>query len=136
MSLNHTGVTRHLIGKVNAYISGGDSVLIDGNSLDIAGVIAVSRRGSVPKLSDNKEVFLRVNRATIAVQDRLSEGSSLYGVTTGVGASAFTRTNKVEELQRALTKNLNGILPITSTSVDMQMVLDGNYEGYCDGALE
>ncbi|KAF9070284.1 L-Aspartase-like protein [Rhodocollybia butyracea] len=128
MSLNHTGVTRHLIGKVNAYISGGDSVLIDGNSLDIAGVIAVSRRGSVPKLSDDKEVFLRVNRATIAVQDRLSEGSSLYGVTTGVGASAFTRTNKVEELQRALvTKNLNGILPITSTSVDMQMVLDEEF---------
>ncbi|KAF9058895.1 L-Aspartase-like protein [Rhodocollybia butyracea] len=131
MSSNHTSITRDLIDKVKAFVSAGDSVILDGSSLDIAGVVAVSRRGAIPKLSDDQEVFSKVNRATAAVEERISAGASLYGVTTGVGATSFARTNQLEELQKALVAyNLTGIVPNTlaaPTSADMQMVLDEDF---------
>ncbi|KAF5392073.1 hypothetical protein D9757_003319 [Collybiopsis confluens] len=84
-------------------------------------------RTAVPQLSNDDEVISRVNRSCAAVHDYINRGRSLYGVTTGVGASAATRTTKVEELQNALVSvNLNGILPTFSSS-DMRTVLDEDF---------
>jgi phenylalanine ammonia-lyase len=92
------------------------------------------RYGVLPYLTRSETIKSKVRRAAEVVQEALNrEDGSLYGVTTGVGASgplspfrlsvqtltlvpAFTRTREVNELQRALVnKNLNGIVPSLST---------------------
>ncbi|KIK52489.1 hypothetical protein GYMLUDRAFT_265408 [Collybiopsis luxurians FD-317 M1] len=131
MSFSHTRVTCSAVEKVEAYVHGAEPIVVDGSRLNLAAVVAVARYNSVPELSDDEQVRSTVHRACSVIQDRLSSGRSLYGVTTGVGASAFTRTNNVHELQNALTTaNLNGILPTLSSvpsSASMRTVLDEDF---------
>ena len=64
-----------------------------------------SSYNSVPELSDDEQVRLRVHRACSVIQDRLSSGRSLYGVTTGVGASGTQFVIVIEgRVYRSLTK--------------------------------
>ncbi|RAH80287.1 phenylalanine ammonia-lyase [Aspergillus japonicus CBS 114.51] len=56
--------------------------------------------------------YSEVNRSHNALLDSLSSGEVIYGVNTGFGASAHTRTKDVQALQRVLTRELGyGILP-------------------------
>ncbi|KAI9762518.1 MAG: hypothetical protein M4579_000321 [Chaenotheca gracillima] len=86
------------------------SVLIDGHSVDIASVVAVARaRASIDgKLSIAEDIQASV----VFLQRHLEEGHSVYGVTTGFGGSADTRTSHTAALQRGLLQHhLAGILP-------------------------
>ncbi|KAF8524132.1 L-Aspartase-like protein [Hysterangium stoloniferum] len=114
----HTATTLSQINALDGYINSQTTVFINGHNLDISAVVAVSRHGIIPQLVTKDEVKSRISRAAEIVQEALEkEGGSLYGVTTGVGASAFMRTTDVDELQRALVnKNLNGIIPSLTLS--------------------
>lgn len=88
-------------------------VYVDTDYLGIAKISAVSKHGVHVKLEDKSAATKRVNESVDFLAQRLAEGHSLYGITTGFGGSADLRTLKVKELQRALLQHQqSGILPV------------------------
>lgn len=101
--------------------------VIDGETLTLAGVLAAARFRVLPVLSDSPTVKARVQESADfaqsfvkSVANSASESSnkkadkSMYGVTTGFGASANTRlsTSSIAQLPHVLVKGLQaGIIP-------------------------
>ncbi|KAK5987809.1 Phenylalanine ammonia-lyase hkm12 [Cladobotryum mycophilum] len=90
------------------------SIVLDGNNLDVASVIAVSRHGIKPVINSDEELARRVDLSVKALESYLSNQWIVYGVNTGFGGSADSRTNNLEDLQISLLQlTQSGI--ITST---------------------
>ncbi|KAJ5449759.1 uncharacterized protein N7458_006208 [Penicillium daleae] len=87
--------------KFNSHIKAG-IIQIDGQTLDLAAVVAVARNGVRLALSEDPSVIRRVEASVETLQGYLSKGYYLYGVNTGFGGSADTRTPDLYGLQRAL----------------------------------
>ncbi|KAH8726597.1 phenylalanine ammonia-lyase [Phaeosphaeriaceae sp. PMI808] len=86
-----------------------EHVVVDGQGLTLANVIASSRYGQRVAISD--QVMEIVGRNTEQIYGKLEEGEVLYGINTGFGASANVRTNAIEEIQRGLIRGLHyGVL--------------------------
>ena len=84
------------------------NVIIDGQTLSVGDVIAVARNGA--KASISPSVHERVE-ASVAFKESKKQ-YSVYGVTTGFGGSANTRTADTEALQVSLLEHqLCGFLP-------------------------
>jgi histidine ammonia-lyase len=66
-----------------AFPRNGAPVVVDGQNLSIAEVIAVARHAAVVRLTKEWDVHARVNAAHEIVQNKLSEGKSVYGISTG-----------------------------------------------------
>lgn len=62
----------------------GSPVVIDGQRLSIAEVIAVARHDILVHLKVESGVRARVNDAYQAIQNKLAGGKSVYGLTTGL----------------------------------------------------
>ncbi|KFG87248.1 putative phenylalanine ammonia-lyase [Metarhizium anisopliae] len=77
---------------------------IDGKNLDLATVIAIARYGISSHLSDGS--IEAVVKSAEMVQASIDKGEVVYGVNTGFGGSADTRTNQVEQLQSNLLRML------------------------------
>ncbi|KAG8533009.1 uncharacterized protein KY384_001791 [Bacidia gigantensis] len=83
-----------------------------GSSIYLGDVVAVARYRKVVGVKDKDAAILRVTATVNALRASLKDGHSLYGVTTGFGGSADTRTGNTYDLQRALLQHQNsGILP-------------------------
>ncbi|KAJ4402341.1 hypothetical protein N0V85_005329 [Neurospora sp. IMI 360204] len=85
---------------------------VSGSCLTIADVIAVSLHGAKAHLSADTR---QVDRSVAILEERIQAGDVIYGVNTGFGGSADTRTDVGAEplmrLQGALVQHLNvGIL--------------------------
>ncbi|PYI31375.1 phenylalanine ammonia-lyase [Aspergillus indologenus CBS 114.80] len=78
------------------------AVELDGNSLDIASVVAVAYHGCLPKLSSDPTVIEAITDSVRVLMDHLDHGYCVYGVNTGFGGSADSRTDKASALQAAL----------------------------------
>lgn len=87
--------------------SGSDKhfVTVDGESLDIASVVAVARYGALASVGEG--VFQRMEKSFGFMGSCLANGHTIYGVNTGFGGSANTHTDSVERLQRNLISFLN-----------------------------
>ncbi|PPQ76262.1 hypothetical protein CVT26_009851, partial [Gymnopilus dilepis] len=97
---------------VRDYVAKDPIVKIDGASLDVASVIAVCRHGLVPGIDDSDYRKERVGAAVDVVQDLALGEQSQYGVTTGFGGSATTRTKRTALLQKSLLATCQcGVLP-------------------------
>ncbi|KAK1833908.1 putative phenylalanine ammonia-lyase [Podospora conica] len=84
---------------------------VDGNSLTIADVVSVSCHHVQARLSDDTSIQKKVQDSVDFLQKKLAEGTVIYGVTTGFGGSADSRTRNYERLQSAAVQHLNvGIL--------------------------
>ncbi|KAF8312121.1 phenylalanine ammonium lyase, partial [Clavulina sp. PMI_390] len=105
--------------KLNQHKSN-DPVVVDGHSLTIADVVAAARFGTNVELCSSEDVRLRVDRAQQAIESKLAAGSSVYGLSTGFGGSADTRTNASLVLGKSLLQHQHGgVLPSPeSTSSD------------------
>ncbi|KAF4633237.1 hypothetical protein G7Y89_g4882 [Cudoniella acicularis] len=77
---------------------------INGNDLDLATVVAVARYGTPVQLAKSS-IDATIQTAEM-VQSSLDRGMVIYGVNTGFGGSADTRTEAVEELQKNLLRML------------------------------
>ncbi|KAH6658876.1 putative phenylalanine ammonia-lyase [Truncatella angustata] len=82
----------------------GASRPVDGKSLDLATVVAVARYGLSVQISEQS--IEAVIKSADMVQASIARGEVVYGVNTGFGGSANTRTNAVEELQKNLLRML------------------------------
>ncbi|KAK3348869.1 L-Aspartase-like protein [Lasiosphaeria hispida] len=84
---------------------------LNGQDLSIADVVAVSLHGAKASLTDDSEVLARVDESVAFLAKELADGRVIYGVNTGFGGSADTRTQDFERLQSAAIQHLNvGIL--------------------------
>ncbi|KAH0344751.1 phenylalanine ammonia-lyase, partial [Aureobasidium melanogenum] len=85
--------------------------IIDGHSLDIASVVAIAKYGVLTQISTDTEIDKRMNDSVGMLRTHLASGHLVYGVSTGFGGSADTRTDHLEDLQRALVQHQNsGVL--------------------------
>lgn len=84
-------------------------VTVDGRSLDIASVVATTRYDATLQLSESS--VHAVSESARVLQEDISGGRVIYGVNTGFGGSADIRTQKIDELQDVLVRELRaGIL--------------------------
>ncbi|PLB45082.1 phenylalanine ammonia-lyase [Aspergillus steynii IBT 23096] len=71
-------------------------IKVDGNSLDTASVVAVAQ------LSEDPLVARKINDSVRMLMDHLDNNYCVYGVNTGFGGSADSRTDSATALQAAL----------------------------------
>ncbi|KAL8832259.1 MAG: hypothetical protein Q9170_004947 [Blastenia crenularia] len=87
------------------------NVVIDGESLDVPTVVAISHHKVAPTLSKDAAFIQRIDDSVALIYRLLGEGKTIYGVNTGFGGSADTRSSQNEALQAALLQHQNfGIL--------------------------
>ncbi|OCL12421.1 phenylalanine ammonia-lyase [Glonium stellatum] len=80
----------------------GQAILVTGEDLDLGTVVAVSRKNCLPQLPSDEHITSRINGSVQQLEEYLSKGHSVYGVTTGFGGSADSRTKQMNKLQVAL----------------------------------
>ncbi|KAG9560809.1 phenylalanine ammonia-lyase, partial [Aureobasidium melanogenum] len=85
--------------------------IIDGRSLNISSVVAVAKYGISTQISIDTEIDKSMKDSVSMLRNHLGSGHLVYGVSTGFGGSADTRTDHLEDLQRALVQHQNsGVL--------------------------
>ncbi|KAL1841150.1 hypothetical protein VTJ49DRAFT_7375 [Mycothermus thermophilus] len=88
-----------------------EHVLVDGQTLTIPDVVAVSLHNAPARLTDDPLVLQLLDDSVSLLRRELEAPGTFYGINTGFGGSADTRTQNFEELQSALIQHLNvGIL--------------------------
>ncbi|KAJ7647247.1 L-Aspartase-like protein [Roridomyces roridus] len=99
--------------ELESYSTGKRAVVVDGKTLSIPAVIAAARHVGVDvKLSNDANVKARVIKARAVITDKVEKGTSVYGLSTGFGGSADTRTDKPILLGHALLQHQHaGVLP-------------------------
>ncbi|KAK6006119.1 hypothetical protein QM012_006529 [Aureobasidium pullulans] len=106
-----TAAARPLINSSVLAWNTDEHCIIDGSSLDIAIVVAVAKFGVPAQISTDKELHKRMNDSVDMLRAHLVSGHIVYGVSTGFGGSADTRTDNLEDFQRALFQHQNsGVL--------------------------
>ncbi|PMD36868.1 phenylalanine ammonia-lyase [Hyaloscypha variabilis F] len=93
----------------------GLKIQLDGNALDIATVVAVAKYGCTPHLNLNEGVVRGMKESVELLQTYLAKGFFVYGVNTGFGGSADSRTNSYAALQLALMQHTQSAI---TTSLD------------------
>ena len=89
------------------------AVVVDGHSLTISALVASARYRVTPSLDSSQEVKRRIESAVTSLAKRLESGESLYGINTGFGGSADSRTPNMRALQLALLQHQQcGVLPV------------------------
>jgi phenylalanine ammonia-lyase len=98
---------------------------VDGYNLSIAAVTAASRYHASVSLDKSAEVTDRLDKSRKVVTDKIDGGISIYGVSTGFGGSADTRTDQPLLLGTALLQHQpSGVLPSTSEPLEVLPLLD------------
>ncbi|EST09713.1 Aromatic amino acid lyase [Kalmanozyma brasiliensis GHG001] len=93
-----------------------DQVIIDGYNLKIQGLVASARYGHVPILDPSAATRKRIDDSVQSLVAKLNRGESIYGINTGFGGSADSRTANTRALQLALLQMQQcGVLPVPSS---------------------
>ncbi|KAJ5938111.1 phenylalanine ammonia-lyase [Penicillium verhagenii] len=93
------------------------TIVLDGNNLDIASIIAVARHGIKPTISTDEHLAHRLELSVKTLENYLSHEYVVYGVNTGFGGSADTRTSDVLDLQIHLLQHTQSAI-ITAADKD------------------
>ncbi|KAL2872558.1 aromatic amino acid ammonia-lyase [Aspergillus lucknowensis] len=97
----HLRTTLQAWNRLQGLIRDGEFEL-DGTKLDIPSVVAVALHSCIPKITEDPIVLEKIETSIRVLNDHLDSGCSIYGVNTGFGGSADSRTDKVVALQSAL----------------------------------
>lgn len=110
--------------ELEAY-KNGMPVTVDGQTLSIAAVTAASRFHASVTLDGSPEIKERITKSRKVISDKVDSGTSVYGVSTGFGGSAGTRTNQPLLLGQALLQHQHsGVLPSSTKPLDALPLLD------------
>ncbi|RSM14594.1 hypothetical protein CEP52_001278 [Fusarium oligoseptatum] len=90
---NHAESTLDIWRRLQSLKDGKDKVILDGDNLDIASLIAVARYGIKPEISTDERLARRIALSVDALAEYLSHEYVVYGVNTGFGGSADVRTD-------------------------------------------
>ncbi|KAF5316942.1 hypothetical protein D9611_003991 [Ephemerocybe angulata] len=103
----------------------GKAVVIDGHNLSIAAVTAAARYQAPVVLDDSPSTHIKLAKSRKVITDAVANGTSVYGVSTGFGGSADTRTDQPLLLGNALLQLLHaGVLPSSTKKLDALPLLD------------
>ncbi|KAJ5895378.1 Phenylalanine ammonia-lyase [Penicillium taxi] len=97
----HTGATLHIWRRLRE-LKGQATIILDGNSLDVASIVAVARYDVKPSICTDDQLAQKIELSVNALAEYLSHDWVVYGVNTGFGGSADTRTNALIDLQTHL----------------------------------
>jgi phenylalanine ammonia-lyase len=98
---------------------------VDGKTISIAAVTAASRYHASVQLDHSSQVKERVDKSRRAIKDKVNNGISIYGVSTGFGGSADTRTDSPLILGHALLQMQHaGVLPSSTKPLEALPLLD------------
>ncbi|KAI1209036.1 phenylalanine ammonia-lyase [Annulohypoxylon truncatum] len=78
------------------------SYVLNGQDLHISDVVATALHGCIPQITDDPKVVKSIQDSVDVLYHYLSKGWYVYGVNTGFGGSADTRTDQVVALQSSL----------------------------------
>jgi phenylalanine ammonia-lyase len=97
----------------------GTLIVLDGQSLTVAGVIAAARYDASVTLDQSPEIRERMAKSRDVLDGKVQANKSVYGVSTGLGGSADTRTNHTIGLGHALIQHHHtGVLPSPASLQD------------------
>ncbi|EAU91203.2 phenylalanine ammonium lyase [Coprinopsis cinerea okayama7 len=103
----------------------GQPVVVDGHTLTTAGVVAAARFHAKIELDDCHRVKDRIAKSRKVISDKVDSGTSVYGLSTGFGGSADTRTDKPLLLGHALLQHQHvGVLPTSGKAPEGLPLLD------------
>ncbi|KAF5380560.1 hypothetical protein D9615_004482 [Tricholomella constricta] len=110
--------------ELEAY-KNGKPVTIDGQTMSIAAVTATARYNARTELDDSAEIKERVQKSRKVIATKVESGTSVYGLSTGFGGSADTRTDQPLLLGQALLQHQHtGVLPSSALPLDVLPLLD------------
>ncbi|KAJ3726952.1 L-Aspartase-like protein [Lentinula raphanica] len=103
----------------------GKNVTVDGKGLSIAAVVAASRHAASIQLDLSPKTKDKVDQSRKTIADKVDNGISVYGVSTGFGGSADTRTDSPLALGHALLQMQHaGVLPSSTKNLEVLPLLD------------
>ncbi|CAL5868712.1 uncharacterized protein PFLUO_LOCUS2939 [Penicillium psychrofluorescens] len=111
--LGYTSSVLNSCVRLDEILHRGKDVVLDGHSLDLSSVVAISKHNIAAAITDRQSVLSKLDRSVELLAQKLEKGEVIYGVTTGFGGSAETRTNDYAALQKALIQHHNSavVLP-------------------------
>ncbi|KAL0764569.1 hypothetical protein CaCOL14_012870 [Colletotrichum acutatum] len=98
---------------------------LDGLYLDVPAVIAVARHGLVPRVKDDQLIRDRISQSINVLDHHVENGWVVYGVNTGFGGSADSRTEQLKKLQISLLQHTQSAMIASSDLTDSQVDQDG-----------
>ncbi|GBE81048.1 Phenylalanine ammonia-lyase [Sparassis crispa] len=109
--------------ELHAFKSG-QAVVVDGCALSIPAVTAAARYGAQVVLDNSRPIKERVAKSRAVIVHKVASESSVYGVSTGFGGSADTRTDDPLALGHALLQHQQcGVLPSQTHSAPLVLPL-------------
>ncbi|KAF8161270.1 L-Aspartase-like protein [Crassisporium funariophilum] len=103
----------------------GKEVVVDGQNLSIAAVTAASRYHASVVLDQSPSLKAKIAKSRKVIADKVESGISVYGVSTGFGGSADTRTDQPILLGNALLQHQHsGVLPSSMKPLDVLPLQD------------
>jgi phenylalanine ammonia-lyase len=113
----HTSATLLIWRRLRELRNKTKTIVLDGNSLDIASIVAVARHDVKPTISKDEKLAKQLDLSVNTLTDYLSHKWVVYGVNTGFGGSADTRTDDLLDLQIHLLQHTQSAI-ITTTDKD------------------
>lgn len=111
--------------RLSPFYRNGKPVIVDGHTLSIPNVVAVARYGAHATLDTSPSTRERVDASQNAIDKKLADGLSVYGLSTGYGGSADTRTNDHLILGKSLLQHQHsGILPSSNAVLQVLPLSD------------
>ncbi|KAK1637048.1 phenylalanine ammonia-lyase [Colletotrichum phormii] len=100
-------------------------VALDGLYLDVPVVVAAARHGLVPCVKDDPEIRHRIRQSINVLDHHVENGWVVYGVNTGFGGSADSRTEQLKKLQISLLQHTQSAIIASSDLSYSQVDQDG-----------
>ncbi|KAJ5648139.1 phenylalanine ammonia-lyase [Penicillium lividum] len=113
-SSSFTDDTLQTCHQVRDLLTQGTKVVLDGYSLDLGSVVAVARHGHNATVTDNVEVHQLIKQSVTLLSQKLARDEIVYGINTGFGGSADTRTTNYIALQKALLQHQSSAVLLPS----------------------
>ncbi|KAF9012397.1 L-Aspartase-like protein [Cyathus striatus] len=103
----------------------GHPIKVDGHGLSVSAVAAAARYHASVELDSSAAVKERLAKSRKVIVDKVESGASVYGLSTGFGGSADTRTDQPLLLGHALLQHQHtGVLPSSPKSLDVLPLSD------------
>ena len=100
-------------------------MVVDGQNLSIAAVTAAARYHASVFLDESPSLKAKIAKSRKVIVDKVDAGLSIYGVSTGFGGSADTRTDQPILLGNALLQHQHsGVLPSSAKPLDVLPLQD------------
>ncbi|KAL5334491.1 L-Aspartase-like protein [Aspergillus crustosus] len=100
--------------ELNSSIKDKQPLRLDGQTLRLSDAVAIAKYGANLAVADDPAILSRMEDSVALLNKRLAEGKVVYGVNSGFGGNADTRTDAHEDLQKALIQHHNTAVVIPS----------------------